>query len=89
MTTAVPDRTVREPSGTSLRRLLPAPSVGGFVLLLAILFALSYAAGAFAGPVAPGMRPIHGDSGTSESGEHGEMRDTHGLTLPARQEAGR
>lgn len=71
------------------RRWLPAPSVAGFVLLLAAVFTLSYAVGTFAGPVAPGMRPIHGDSDGSKTGEHGEMRGTHGLRIPAQQEAGR
>jgi hypothetical protein len=54
-----------------------------------MLFAVSYAAGSFAGPVAPGMRPIHGDSGTSKTSKHEDMRDTHGLKLPAQQEEGR
>ncbi|SCK39731.1 hypothetical protein H181DRAFT_03412 [Streptomyces sp. WMMB 714] len=88
MTDPVPDGT-REASGSAFRRWLPAPSVAGFVLLLATLFAVSYAAGTFAGPVAPGMRPIHGDSGSSKPGGKGEGHDTHGLNPPSPREAGR
>lgn len=87
MTDLAPDDN-RQAAAASIRRWLPAPSVAGFVLLLAMLFALSYTVGSFAGPVAPGMRPIHGDSGTSKTGEHEEMRGTHGLRHSAQQEAG-
>ncbi|MEU6066865.1 MULTISPECIES: hypothetical protein [Streptomyces] len=47
-----------------LRRLMPPPALCGFVVLLALLFTVSYAVGASAGPVAPGM---HG-TGTSRGG---------------------
>lgn len=88
MTDLAPDGGGRTP-GSVLRRWLPAPSVAGFVVLLAALFALSYAAGSFAGPVAPGMRPVHEESGTPGTGGHGDMDGTHGLKPPSRQEAGR
>ncbi|WP_314178471.1 hypothetical protein [Streptomyces winkii] len=88
MTDLAPDDDGRA-AAAPFRRWLPAPSVAGFVLLLAMLFALSYAAGSSAGPVAPGMRPVHGGSGGSEPGGHEEMRGTHGLGLPAPQGAGR
>jgi hypothetical protein len=47
-----------------LRKLVPPPALCGFLLLLACVFAVSYAVGSAAGPVAPGM---HGP-GTSRSG---------------------
>lgn len=45
----------------ALRRLAPQPAFCGFLLLLALVFTMSYAVGSAAGPVAPDMRP----SGTS------------------------
>ncbi|MFL1898358.1 hypothetical protein ACJWDR_04610 [Streptomyces tauricus] len=47
------------------RRAAPPPALCGFLLLLALLFTASYAAGVSAGPVAPGM---HGPAGTSGIG---------------------
>lgn len=47
-----------------LRKLAPPPALCGFLLLLALMFAVSYGVGAAAGPVAPGM---HG-TGTSSGG---------------------
>ncbi|MEU0009286.1 hypothetical protein ABZ079_34855 [Streptomyces sp. NPDC006314] len=48
----------------SLRKVAPPPALCGFLLLLALMFTVSYAVGAAAGPVAPSM---HG-TGTSRSG---------------------
>ncbi|WP_274919412.1 hypothetical protein [Streptomyces sp. WZ-12] len=45
------------PRPLPFRLLLPAPAVLGFVALLALLGALSYAVGSAAGPVAPGLHP--------------------------------
>jgi hypothetical protein len=50
-------------------RLLPAPAVGGFVLLLAVLFVIAWTVGRAAGPVQPGMRP----SGTTSHAHGGGM----------------
>ncbi|WP_435835504.1 hypothetical protein [Streptomyces avermitilis] len=50
-----------------LRKAAPPPALCGFLLLLALIFTVSYAVGAGAGPVAPGM---HGSS-TSTSGDGG------------------
>ncbi|MFF5967707.1 hypothetical protein ACFY64_29070 [Streptomyces collinus] len=50
-----------------LRKLVPPPALCGFLLLLVCVFAVSYAVGSAAGPVAPGM---HG-TGTSRSGDGG------------------
>ncbi|WP_461007959.1 hypothetical protein [Streptomyces capparidis] len=55
-------------AGVLLRKAVPPPAVCGFLLLLAALFAVSYAVGAAAGPVAPGM---HG-TGTGGGGDGGE-----------------
>ncbi|ATL25634.1 hypothetical protein [Streptomyces formicae] len=48
-------------------RWVPPPAFFGFVLLLAVLFGLSYAVGDAAGPVAPGM---HGTSSGDGAGGH-------------------
>ncbi|MEU3278892.1 hypothetical protein [Streptomyces antibioticus] len=53
------------PVGGTFRSLLPPPALCGFLLLLALVFAVSYAVGSAAGPVAPG---IHGTGGTGGSG---------------------
>ncbi|MET7853476.1 hypothetical protein AB0D78_43080 [Streptomyces avermitilis] len=63
-------------TGTTLRRLAPPPALCGFLLLLALIFTVSYAVGAAAGPVAPG---IHGTGTSGEgSGGGGGMEDMHG-----------
>ncbi|MCX5419281.1 hypothetical protein [Streptomyces sp. NBC_00078] len=55
-------------AGGAARRLLPAPALCGFLLLLALVFSVSYAVGSAAGPVAPGM---HGTGRTGSSGGSG------------------
>ncbi|MEV5433161.1 hypothetical protein [Streptomyces sp. NPDC052701] len=69
-------------AGVVLRKLMPPPALCGFLLLLAVLFAASYAVGAAAGPVAPGMHGTSGGrgggtGGTGGSGDMGDM-DMHG-----------
>ncbi|MER5662359.1 hypothetical protein [Streptomyces mirabilis] len=54
-------------AGAALRKAALPPALCGFLLLLALIFTVSYAVGAGAGPVAPGM---HG-SGTSRDGGDG------------------
>ncbi|MET9352928.1 hypothetical protein ABZY14_07915 [Streptomyces sp. NPDC006617] len=49
-------------AGPSTRSLAPPPVLYGFLLLLALMFAVSYAVGSAAGPVSPGM------SGSSDTG---------------------
>ncbi|MGW3262696.1 hypothetical protein [Streptomyces sp. NPDC001056] len=64
------DESRRSPSGAGAapRRLAPPPpALCGFLLLLALVFTVSYAVGVAAGPVAPGM---HG-TGTSHGGGGG------------------
>ncbi|MGW0333680.1 hypothetical protein ACWD0J_17715 [Streptomyces sp. NPDC003011] len=68
--------------GVRLRKAAPPPALCGFLLLLALIFTVSYAVGTAAGPVAPGM---HG-TGTSGDGSGGggggmdmdDMGGTHG-----------
>ncbi|MBL1106694.1 hypothetical protein JK361_19160 [Streptomyces sp. 5-8] len=50
------------------RKLMPPPALCGFLLLLALVFTVSYAVGSAAGPVAPG---IHG-TGSGTSGDGGD-----------------
>ncbi|MFE1413307.1 hypothetical protein ACFW6F_21225 [Streptomyces sp. NPDC058746] len=47
----------QSPAGAflSLRRWVPPPALTGFVVLLGLVFCLSYATGAAVGLVAPGM----------------------------------
>ncbi|WP_430727370.1 hypothetical protein [Streptomyces beigongshangae] len=60
-----------------LRGAAPPPALCGFLLLLVLVFTASHAAGASAGPVAPGM---HG-TGTSGTGGGGtsDMEDMGGM----------
>ncbi|MBV9023951.1 MAG: hypothetical protein JO362_09190 [Streptomycetaceae bacterium] len=46
--------------GTALHNFVPPPALCGFLLLLALMFAVSYAIGTAAGPVAPGMHATSG-----------------------------
>ncbi|MGP4090438.1 hypothetical protein [Streptomyces sp. KR55] len=63
----------------ALRRLAPPPALCGFLLLLTLVFTVSYAVGSTAGPVAPGMRPsgtsngVEDDPGTGTDTETDEM----------------
>lgn len=76
------DEPRRTPSGVPamLRRLAPPPALSGFVLLLALLFGVSYAVGAGAGPVAPGMHApgTAGSGGGEDGGGMGDMEHGHG-----------
>ncbi|MCQ6552259.1 hypothetical protein NPS70_03450 [Streptomyces sp. C10-9-1] len=55
---------------TALLRYLPPPAVCGFVLLLVLVFAGAYGAGAVMGPVAPGLvgPAATGDGGGGDDG---------------------
>lgn len=61
---------VSTPSAAA-RQLPPSAVLGGFVLLLALMFAAAYAAGALAGPVNPHLHPVRG--GVEKSGHGGGM----------------
>ncbi|GGV83614.1 MULTISPECIES: hypothetical protein [Streptomyces] len=70
----------RKPSpgaGAGLRRLVPPPALCGFLLLLALVFTVSYAVGAAAGPVAPGMHRsgTGGDAGRDGDTDRGDTHD--------------
>jgi hypothetical protein len=64
-------------TGAVLRKVVPPPALFGFLLLLALMFAVSYAVRAAAGPAAPGMNR------TTEIGDDGggmDMDDMQGMT---------
>ena len=72
------------PAGASaaLRKWTPPPALCGFLLLLALMFAVSYTVGSAAGPVAPGMHGTgttgpDGPSGSGDTVDAGDM-DMHG-----------
>lgn len=75
----------RQPSSgptAALRRLAPPPALCGFLLLLALMFALSYAVGASVGPVAPGMHGTRTGSGSGDTAPHDggdDMGDMGGM----------
>ncbi|MHC0430969.1 hypothetical protein ACX6XY_12375 [Streptomyces sp. O3] len=66
-------------AGATLRRLAPPPALCGFLLLLALVFTVSYAYGSAVGPVAPGMRPGTSGSGSDGDGGSGGGSGHHGL----------
>ncbi|MFB6437074.1 hypothetical protein ACFCVY_09850 [Streptomyces sp. NPDC056411] len=77
MSSSPADRS-RSPLAQAVRRLLPARTVLAFVALLAVLFALSYTAGALAGPVAPGLHPA-GGTGPKDPAPDDDMGGMHGM----------
>ncbi|WP_405907204.1 hypothetical protein OG742_18860 [Streptomyces sp. NBC_00828] len=56
-------------AGAVLRKLAPPPALVGFLLLLVLIFAVSYTVGAAAGPVAPGIHGTDPGAGTSGGGD--------------------
>ncbi|MBB5928400.1 hypothetical protein [Streptomyces echinatus] len=66
------------------RGAAPPPALCGFLLLLALVFTVSYAVGAAAGPVAPGMHGTapggggDGDDGGSGGPDMDDMGGPHG-----------
>ncbi|MBQ1088630.1 hypothetical protein [Streptomyces sp. B93] len=58
-------------AGGAPGRLMPPPALCGFLLLLALVFTASYAVGAAAGPVAPGMHGTSGSADTEDVDPHG------------------
>lgn len=76
------DEAQRSPSssaGIGSPKAAPPPALCGFLLLLALIFAVSYGVGVGAGPVAPGMRgdSTSGDGGAPGGG--GGMGDMDGM----------
>ncbi|EPD67256.1 hypothetical protein [Streptomyces sp. HGB0020] len=68
-------------AGAVPRKLVPPPALCGFLLLLALIFTVSYAVGTSAGPVAPGMHGTGTGSGdgTSTGGTGGGMQDMENM----------
>ena len=60
-------------------QLVP-PALCGFLLLLALIFTVSYAVGTASGPVAPGMHRsgTGGGGGGMDMGDTGDMDMRHG-----------
>ncbi|MEU6589776.1 hypothetical protein ABZ923_11210 [Streptomyces sp. NPDC046881] len=69
-------------TGAGAVRPVPPPALCGFLLLLALVFGGSYAVGAAAGPVAPGMHGTGtgrgGGAGDGGAGGMDDMGDRHG-----------
>lgn len=63
-----------------VRGVLPPPRFFGFLLLLAVVFAVAYAVGSAVGPVAPDMRGSDPETGVSDApaGDGGDSHGTHG-----------
>lgn len=65
-----------------MRKLVPLPALCGFLLMLVLMFVASYAVGAAAGPVAPGMHGTDRSRGGSDGGggadDTGNMGGMHG-----------
>ncbi|SDN14099.1 hypothetical protein [Streptomyces wuyuanensis] len=59
------------PALPALRGALPPPALCGFLLLLAVVFAGSYAVGSLVGPVAPGMHSAPSDGAAEDDGSGG------------------
>ncbi|MDF3149791.1 MULTISPECIES: hypothetical protein [unclassified Streptomyces] len=61
---------------------LVPPALCGFLLLLALIFTVSYVVGEATGPVAPGMHRSGtsggGDGGGADVGDMGDMDMRHG-----------
>ncbi|WP_065967996.1 hypothetical protein [Streptomyces sparsogenes] len=75
-------RPASRPAAALLRAALPPPALCGFLLLLALVFAASYAVGAGVGPVAPGMHGPGRTGGGSPGGHDGGGMDMGGMDDP-------
>ncbi|MFF8732429.1 hypothetical protein ACF073_39105 [Streptomyces sp. NPDC015171] len=62
------------------RKLMPPPALCGFMVLLVLVFSVSYAVGSASGPVAPGMHGTGtgGGPGGDGGGGTGDMPGMHG-----------
>ncbi|MFE2273349.1 hypothetical protein ACFXB4_29455 [Streptomyces lavendulae] len=60
------------------RRWVPPPALAGFLLLLVVVFCLSYGVGSAAGPVAPGMHSGDADADPAPVGGAGGGSGRHG-----------
>ncbi|GAA2106891.1 hypothetical protein [Streptomyces synnematoformans] len=64
-------------AGTALRSALPPPRFFGFLLVLAVVFAVAYGVGSAVGPVAPDMRGSDPESSVGDA-PGGDSHGTHG-----------
>ncbi|WHX23483.1 hypothetical protein QFW82_43795 [Streptomyces malaysiensis subsp. malaysiensis] len=70
--TTSPPRPAPDGAEPRVARALPPPALAGFLVLLAVLMAASYAVGRAAGPVAPGIhRSVPQDGGAGGMDTHG------------------
>ncbi|MER6138653.1 hypothetical protein ABT174_01140 [Streptomyces sparsogenes] len=74
-------RPASRPAVALLRAALPPPALCGFLLLLALVFAASYAVGAGVGPVAPGMHGPGTTGGGSTGGHDGDGMDMNRMDM--------
>ncbi|WBB61740.1 hypothetical protein O7599_04080 [Streptomyces sp. WMMC500] len=61
----------------AVRGALPPPRFFGFLLVLAVVFAVAYGVGSAVGPVAPDMHGSDPESGVSDA-PAGDSHGTHG-----------
>jgi hypothetical protein len=61
-----------------LRGIAPAPALWGFLLLLALVFAGSYALGSAVGPIRPGTESSSTDGGGDGGGQGSTYGGEHG-----------
>ncbi|MFD4600538.1 hypothetical protein ACFWPQ_21220 [Streptomyces sp. NPDC058464] len=68
-------------AGAVVRRSAPPPALCGFLLLLALMFTVSYAVGTASGPVAPGMHGTGAGAGGTDGvgGGGGDGGDGTGM----------
>ncbi|WP_326611214.1 hypothetical protein OG949_17860 [Streptomyces scopuliridis] len=63
-----------------LKRCVPPPALTGFLVLLVVVFGVSYAVGSAVGPVAPGMHSTDtGPRDPSDSTPGGDTGDMDGM----------
>ncbi|MFE1442387.1 hypothetical protein [Streptomyces sp. NPDC058739] len=69
-----------EEKGGAVRKLLPPPALFGFLLLMAVVFVVSYAVGVKVGPVAPGPSESSTTSPVEDDGGSHGPEQGHGHT---------
>ncbi|WP_406102748.1 hypothetical protein OG698_10190 [Streptomyces sp. NBC_01003] len=75
----VESRHLTEGVRSVVRKWAPPPALCGFLLLLVLVFAVSYAVGGSVGPVAPGMHGTRTSPGDRDGGGAGGMGDMDGM----------
>ncbi|MEU3344921.1 hypothetical protein ABZ723_07945 [Streptomyces sp. NPDC006700] len=72
------------PAAVASSKVLPPPALCGFLLLLVLMFTVSYAVGGSVGPVAPGMhgtRTTQDGTGDRDGHDDGDMGDMGGMHM--------